>query len=108
MGEGEEEVVLYVRYSGPPGSRFDRVVYVRDHLPMILKVWGKYGLLSAGALFPEGSSTDTIALCECRFRNEAAIEEAFNSPEAADIMAHIDHFTDLAPSRQRVVLASLG
>ena len=102
-----EEVILYVRYDGPPDARFDRTVYVRDHLPMVLDAWTKYGLLSAVALFPAAELCGTIALCECRFRDEAAISAAFGSPETAAIIEHIHDFTDLSPSRHRVVPVEL-
>lgn len=107
MSGSDEEVILYVRYDGPPDARFDRAVYVSDHLPMVLGAWGKYGLLSAIALFPADEAGGTIALCECRFRNEAAISAAFGSPETAAIIEHIHDFTDVLPSRHRVVPVEL-
>ena len=70
---------------------------------MVLDAWAKYGLLNAEALFPAGEGSGVVALCECTFRDEAAIDAAFSSPETAAIMAHIAVFTDLRPTRQRGV-----
>jgi len=93
------EVWLSVRYSGPAGSRFDREFYVDHHVPMVLKAWSRYGLLDAAPLFPADAEGGLLAVCECRFRDRASIDAAFVSPEAVAIMAHVAHFTDIAPER---------
>lgn len=93
--------VVYVTYRGTPETRFDRDYYVAHHLPLVLRSWRRYGLESAAAFFPALPSDGTIAICECRFRDAAAIEAAFASPEAPAVMRDVARFTDVAPTRLR-------
>lgn len=95
-------VTLYVTYNGDPQSRFDREYYVNGHLPLVIKAWHQYGLLSAAAFFPAVEQPGTIALCECRFRDEKAMEAAMSSAETPEVMADVSRFTDLTPARRRV------
>lgn len=94
--------IVYVTYEGAPGDRFDRRYYVEHHLPLVLRAWQRYGLESVAAFFPPLTHVGTLVICECRFRDEAAIETAFGSPEVAAVMADVSRFTDLAPTRVRV------
>ncbi len=94
---------VFVMYAGDADTRFDREYYVHSHLPLVIKAWSAYGLLSAEAFFPGGVGEGTIALCICRFRDEAAIEASFGSPEAAGVMADVPHFTNVKPSQLRAV-----
>jgi hypothetical protein len=55
------------------------------------------------AFFPAGSGAGTVAIAECRFRDEAALQAALGSPESARVMADIANFTDVEPSRSRAV-----
>lgn len=93
--------VVYVTYQGTPQDFFDRDYYVQVHLPLVMKAWGRYGLLSVHAFYPAGEREGTVALCECVFRDEAALEAAFGSPEAVEVMADVPRFTQLAPARLR-------
>lgn len=103
MSDRNNTVLVYVTYEGTPASRFDRHYYVHQHLPMVLKAWRQYGLESVSAFFPAVEQTGTIALCECRFRDEAAVEAAFASHESAAVMADVPRFTDLSPIRARAL-----
>ncbi|HET6389342.1 EthD family reductase [Hyphomicrobium sp.] len=94
---------VYVTYAGTPDSRFDRRYYVEQHLPLVLKAWQRYGLQSVAAFFPALPQAGTIAICECEFRDEAAVEAAFNSPETPEVMADVANFTDIAPTRLRAM-----
>ncbi len=96
-------VSLFVAYEGCASSRFDRDYYVQQHLPIVMAAFGRHGLLELCALFPTIAKPGTIALCECRFRDEAAIAAAFGSDEAAAVMADVPNFTDLPPRRLRAV-----
>lgn len=49
------------------------------------------------------SKAGTIAICECRFREDAAMRTAFASPEESAVMADLPRFTDLQPTRFRAV-----
>ncbi|MBB3003949.1 uncharacterized protein (TIGR02118 family) [Paraburkholderia tropica] len=98
---------VYVTYQGAPHDRFDRRYYVERHLPLVMQAWRRYGLERVAAFFPALSDADTtrditLAICECHFRDEAAISAAFGSPEAAEVMADVTAFTDISPTRLRV------
>jgi uncharacterized protein (TIGR02118 family) len=93
---------VYVTYEGAPNDRFDRSYYVEHHLPLVLQAWQRYGLERVAAFFPALTHVGTLVICECRFRDEAAIETAFGSPEAAEVMADVPTFTDISPTRLRV------
>ncbi|MEK6345977.1 MAG: EthD family reductase [Burkholderia sp.] len=101
--------IVYVTYQGTPSDRFDRRYYVERHLPLVMQAWRRHGLEHVDAFFPApahadtpaGAGAHTLVICECRFRDEAAIEAAFGSPEAVPVMADIPMFTDLAPTRLR-------
>ncbi|HVJ34090.1 MAG TPA: EthD family reductase [Terriglobia bacterium] len=94
---------VYVTYEGSSDSRFDRRYYVEHHLPLVMEAWQRHGLESVAAFFPSPTQVGTIAICECRFRDETAIAAAFSSPETTDVMADVAKFTDLAPIRFRAV-----
>lgn len=96
-------VTLVVSYQGTSKTRFDRSYYVDVHLPLVMNAWGRYGLEKLAALFPAVEQPGTIALCECRFRDEAAIAAAFNAPETAAVMADVSRFTDATPARACLV-----
>ncbi len=90
---------IYVTYPGDAGTRFDRDYYVRKHLPLVMASWGPLGLESCAAFWPADLGTGTIAICECRFRDEAAMRAALASPETPRVMADIDQFTDAKPAQ---------
>ena len=103
MSTSNTPVVVYVTYQGTPQTRFDRTYYVTHHLPLVMKAWQQYGLLSATAFFPAAGQVGTIAICECIFRDEAAVKAAFSSREVPEVMADVPRFTDVASSRVRAV-----
>ena len=96
-----DPVTLYVFYAGPADVRFDRTYYVEQHLPMVLRAWGPYGLQGLAAFFPASPADGTIAICECRFRDEAAVQRSLASPETVGVMADLPRFTDLGARRVR-------
>ncbi|WP_175851994.1 EthD family reductase [Burkholderia cepacia] len=93
---------VYVTYEGAPGDRFYRSYYVERHLPLVMHAWQRYGLESIAAFFPPLTHVGTLVICECRFRDEAAIATAFGSQETQEVMADVRSFTDLAPTRLRI------
>lgn len=104
MISNDAAVTVYVTYQGTPETRFDRDYYIERHLPLVMKAWHQYGLESVAGFFPAIDNAGTIALCECRFRDDAAVTTAFGSPETPAVMADLPHFTDVAPARWRAVL----
>lgn len=103
MDANSSSVIVYVSYQGKPDTRFDRDYYVTRHLPLCMEAWSKYGLQRVTALFPALDEEGTIAVCECVFRDEAAMQASFSSPELAGVMADLPFFTDVAPTRLRGV-----
>ena len=99
----ESMVTIYVTYEGTADARFDREYYVDRHLPLVMQHWSRYGLTSVAAFFPAIQQAGTLAICECRFRDEASVDAALSSPEASAVMADVPHFTDIAPRRMRVM-----
>jgi uncharacterized protein (TIGR02118 family) len=97
----DQAVTIYVTYEGISDARFDRRYYVDAHLPLVMRAWSQYGLVSVEAFFPPVARTGTLAICECQFRNADAVNAAFDSPEATDVMADVASFTDIAPRRVR-------
>lgn len=102
MSVNDARVVIYVTYTGRPSDRFDRSYYDLVHLPLVMRAWEKYGLLSVAAFFPSTHHVGTVALCQCVFRNEDALHTAFASPECEAVTADVALFTDLSPVRVRV------
>lgn len=94
-------VVVYVTYQGTLQDHFDRDYYVKAHLPLVMKAWNQYGLLSLNAFFPAIAQKGTLAICECVFQDDQAIQAAFASPEASAVMADVPRFTAIAPTRVR-------
>lgn len=94
-----QPATLYVTYQGDEKSCFDRGYYAKSHLPLVSKSFTQYGLLSLSAFYPEIIQPGTLVICECLFRDETAIYDAFTSAEAAEVMKDVPHFTDISPVR---------
>lgn len=103
MSHNETGIIIYVTYQGPIDAHFDRDYYLSDHLPLVMASWRKYGLESLKAFFPAIAQEGTLAICECRFRNEASVTAAFSSLETPAVMADVARFTNLAPLRARAM-----
>ena len=90
---------LYVTYPGDAGTRFDRDYYVQHHLPLVVACWGPLGLESCAAFWPADADAGTIAIAECRFRDEASMRTALASPETPRVMADVPRFTEAKPAQ---------
>ena len=90
---------MYVTYAGDAATRFDREYYVRHHLPLVAACWTPLGLQSCAAFWPADDGAGTIAIAECRFRDEAALRAALASPETPRVMADVARFTDAQPAQ---------
>jgi len=101
MSDNDPRVSIYVTYEGDASDRFDRSYYETTHLPLVMRAWEKYGLLSASAFFPSIDHSGTLVICECVFRDDTALDTAFASPESAAVMADVPLFTNLSPVRVR-------
>ncbi len=96
-------MTVLISYSGASSSRFDRTYYRERHLPLVMKSWEQYGLLSLAVLYPEKREEGIIAICVCTFRDDDAANTAFGSAEAAAVMADVKHFTDISPTQSKSV-----
>lgn len=103
MNNTESTAIVYVTYRGSATARFDRDYYGSNHLPLVMASWQQYGLESARAFYPPVAEEGTVAICECRFRDEASMTAAFTSSEAAAVMADVSRFTEIKPVRLRAV-----
>jgi uncharacterized protein (TIGR02118 family) len=101
MSANDKQVTFYVYYQGTPDTHFDRDYYTNQHLPLCMEAWGRYGLLSVRAFYPAIDQEGTIAICESVFRDEAAAQTAFNSPETEKVMADVARYTGATPVRVR-------
>ena len=90
---------MYVTYPGDATTRFDRDYYVQHHLPLVMECWGPLGLESCAAFWPANTGPGTIAICECRFRDEAAMRGALASPVTPRVMADVARFTEAQPAQ---------
>jgi uncharacterized protein (TIGR02118 family) len=95
------EVIVFVTYQGSAESRFDRVYYVERHLPMLRRLFAPLGLTGAQVFFPPSQETGTIAICECRYRDEAAFAACYGSADMPGLAADIGNFTDIMPVQLR-------
>lgn len=95
------EATLFVTYRGDAARRFDRDYYIQAHMPLVRDACSPYGLSAPAAFFPAGDGGDTIAVAVCRFRDEAAMAAAFESPATAGVLADVRNFTNVQPSRCR-------
>jgi len=64
-----------------------------------MECWSQYGLQSCGAFFPAGDGAGTIAIAECRFRDEAALRAALGAPETPRVMSDVAKFTKARPAQ---------
>ncbi len=90
---------MYVTYLGDAATRFDRDYYIQHHLPLVMECWGPLGLEGCAAFWPAVIGAGTICICECRFRDEAAMRAALASPTTPRVMVDIVHFTDATPAQ---------
>ncbi|MEG3159402.1 EthD family reductase [Sphingomonas sp. LB2R24] len=93
--------IVFVTYRATSKSRFDRDYYLNNHLPLVATSWEKYGYEDSTALFPLNMSTDTIAICELRFRDDAALAASLASDEASAVMADIENYTNITAEFSR-------
>ena len=103
MTDTPEPVRIYVYYTASAGTWFDQTYYVQRHLPIVMGAWARYGLISARAFFPAESEDGTLAICECLFRDEDAVEASYSSQEASEVMADVARFTAISPRQLRAL-----
>lgn len=96
-------VTVYVSYPGDGKTRFDRAYYAAHHLPLVMDCWREYGLQDLAVFYPEGDGNGTVAICACRFADDAAVDASFASPRTPEVMQDISSFTNARPLQYRAV-----
>lgn len=95
----QDKVIVYITYTKTDTSFFDTDYYNTIHIPLILELWKPYGLLSAEAFYPADSTSRTVLICECVFKNNDAFEKAIASAEVERLGADVANFTNLPPQQ---------
>lgn len=88
---------LIVSYPLAEGSNFDRDYYLSTHIPLAQAAWGEFGLQSAEILFPAPGLQPLAGLVILRFKDQASIDAALNSPAAIQVIGDVANFTNIAP-----------
>ena len=68
--------------------------------------WERLGLESYAAFRPADVEAGTIAIAECRFRDDPAMRTALASPETPRVTADVARFTDAPGCRPAGTLTS--
>lgn len=92
-----DHVIVYVTYTKTEDYFFDKEYYNNHHIPLIMGLWKPYGLVSADAFYPNGIASETVAICECIFKNTEAFEKAIALSEVEKLGSDVVNFTNLLP-----------
>lgn len=100
--------VLMVTYVGDGTSRFDRKYYDGEHIPLVERTWGPFGLERAEVFYAvnAGQYPDVVTMCLCYFVDRSGLDHALAAPESAAVADDIANFTDITPMRTLVAPAS--
>lgn len=83
------------------GVRFDEKHYVSIHLPLAGSVMGPYGLKSVEMVkvtsTADGSKSPYQVIFTAYFESAAALQNALQSPQIAQVLADIPNFYDGMP-----------
>jgi uncharacterized protein (TIGR02118 family) len=93
-------IKVSVMYANAPGVRFDHAYYRDRHMPLLKARMGdacrRYTVDKGMAGGAPGSPATYVAMCHIYCDSVAAFQAAFG-PHAAEIMADIPNYTDVAP-----------
>ena len=96
-------IKVSVMYPNTPGARFDHTYYRDKHMPMVAARMGdscKHYTVDKGlAGGAPGTAATSVAMCHIFAETVESFQAGFG-PHAAEIMADIAHYTDLAPVMQ--------
>ncbi|KAL3481478.1 hypothetical protein BJX99DRAFT_253402 [Aspergillus californicus] len=83
-------------------AKYDIDYYTKNHMPLIEKYWSKFGLKSWSVTkyIPglDGSPPAYSFGSEVCWESEQGMNQAFGSPEAAEIMADVARFSNRPPT----------
>lgn len=93
-------IKVSVVYPNAEGARFDHAYYRDRHLPMVKDRLGEaclyYTIEKGLAGAAPGAPASFLASCQLAFPSVETFQTAF-APHAAEIMADIPNYTDIAP-----------
>ena len=95
LNDATMHTTILLLHTGPSKDRFNREYYRTKHLPRAAAAWKPYGLASIRGFFPSDSNDDqsgTVAICECVFQDDEAMEAAFSAPCTPDLIGDIPKF----------------
>jgi uncharacterized protein (TIGR02118 family) len=82
-------------------AKYNIDYYTASHMTLIEKHWSKYGLKgwSATRYLPGLDGADPLYVfgSQVFWESEEAMKKAFESPEVAEIMADVPHFSNKPP-----------
>lgn len=93
-------IKVSVMYANTPGVRFDHAYYRDRHMPLLKARMGdactRYTVDKGMAGGAPGTPATYVAMCHIYCDSVAAFQAGFG-PHAAEIMADIPNYTDVAP-----------
>ena len=93
-------IKVSVMYANTPGVRFDHAYYRDRHMPMVKARMGEackhYTVDKGMAGGAPGTPATYVAMCHIYCDSAASFQAGFG-PHAAEIMADIANYTDVAP-----------
>jgi uncharacterized protein (TIGR02118 family) len=92
-------ITVFITYPGKATDRFDRRYWLSEHFALVRATWEPLGMKSLSGFFPDGDGGGFVAIAPTVFRDEAAMQEAFNSPVSKPIFDDVKRFTDIEPVR---------
>lgn len=97
-------VVFTVLYPAKPGAKFDETYYDAMHIPLVREAFTPTGLTDVQVLKglpgPDGSPAPFVVIVNITFRDAAALQASLGGPRAAEVLADVARFTDIAPLSQ--------
>jgi uncharacterized protein (TIGR02118 family) len=93
-------IKVSVMYANTPGVRFDHAYYRDRHMPLVQARMGaactRYTVDKGMAGGAPGTPATYVAMCHIYCDSVASFQAGFG-PHAAEIMADIPNYTDVAP-----------
>ena len=104
--------ILSVLYPTSKTKTFDHAYYDETHIPLVKDAFAATGLLGVlvlkGVSSADGGPAPFVAMAHMSFENAEALQAAFASPRAAEVMADIAKFTKIKPVIQISTRVSPG
>ncbi|KAI9034991.1 uncharacterized protein KD926_004846 [Aspergillus affinis] len=90
-----------VMYPNEPDATFDNTYYKEKHMPLVERIWGKYGLttwhIQKYTTALDGTPSKYSITTTLEWKSEDAVQEALKDPESPLIFQDIPKFTNTQP-----------